>query len=776
MEKKLSEAIASYVVTHPTVFVVMGLLFLVTSGLGLKNVSMMPDIRVFFSENNPDKIELDYFENSFSKEDTGLIALVPEDGKVFTQEFISAVDETVNLAWQLSYVRRVDSITNFQNTESGEGDSIRISDLIENASTVSHEQLKIAKDSALSRVELVGSIINPSATMTLIRAVFLLPGEDPRSEAPHVYHQMQDIKHAIEASYPEIELKISGTVAMNANFTLAARKDLKTLVPLMIVSILIIAGLLLRMISAAFMILLVILISSISAIGALSWMGIPLNTATVMAPLIISILTLAGASHLLVGIQRSMVDSPSFSDQRMRKENIIKVLGKYLPVISLSMVTTIIGFLSLNFSISPPFQQLGNTVAIGLGVSLFLTLTFIPALFILFPFGKKAHPIAMDSLCKKIPNLLFKAPLITTIFLLIISLLLISGFNKLRLEDNFIAYFDKSFSFRNDTDFIEKNITGLRTLEYPFFTDESNGIYNPNFLNQVSDFVDWIRQHPKVASVQSPTDTLKRLAMNMNNDDTAFYRIPETPEEAAQFMLLYEMSLGYGFDLTDRLTLDKSGVRVTVVLRDVTTYDTRKLESEIENWISSNTPLLSSNPTGIAHVFTLLAFRDAKTMLAGTALALISISLLIALVLKNWRLGLISLIPNLFPAILAFSLWGHISGQITLAVSVVAAMTFGIIVDDTIHFMMEFSRQRKKGMCVEKAIRNTFENIGSALIITSIALVVGFAIMSMSGFAVNSDMAFLSMITIFVALLCDLVLLPVLLLILPDSFTRLRVN
>lgn len=758
---------------NPWVGIFLALLILVASAIGLRNTTMIPDIRVFFGQENPDKISLDQFETQFVREDSALIAITAKDGEIFTPQVIDAVADTVDSAWKLSYVRRVDSITNFQHSRVEDG-TLVVSDLITDPRSVNPDTLNKARLEALSRPEIVGSILNNDSSATAVRVLFFMPGIDPRSEAPQVLGELQEIKSEIEKKHTAVKVHITGTVPMNANFTLAARKDLKTLVPIMLVMVILVVGIALQMASATGLILLMVTISAVTSIGILGWFRTPLNIATVMSPLIVMTLSVAAATHLLSAIRREMSASDMMQANREKRTSIVQqALLRHIKPITISLLTTIIGFLALNFSISPPFRQLGNSVAAGLFVTLLMTQTLLPALIILLPIKAPNQASRVQRWVEQIPSLLIRLPRLLWggIFVLLLGIAL-AGISKLQLEDDFVAYFDHSFEFRQDTDYIEDKLTGLRVLEYPFHAEAASGIYEPDFLAEVDAFVEWLRKQPHVVSVQTPTDTLKRLVMNMNDDDPATYRLPSSKEEAAQFMLLYEMSLGYGMDLTDRIMLDKSGLRVSVVLRGVTTADTRILEANASKWIGQNTQRLKSEPTGIAHVFTLLAFRDAKAMLAGTALALLLISLGVMLVLRDWRLGIISLVPNLLPAILAFGLWGHIRGDVTLAISVVAAMTFGIVVDDTIHFLAEYSRQRKKGRSSTDAVNATFTYVGSAIVTTSIALLVGFGVMSMSGFAVNSDMALLTLITILFALLCDLILLPLLLIHFPGSTAK----
>lgn len=752
--------LAQVVVSHPRAILGAALLWIAMAAAGLQYIAMSPDLRVFFSDENPDKLALDAFEETFVREDSGIIAVAPKSGEVFTPETIRAVHEVVERAWYLPYVRRIDSVVTFQDSRA-EGDAVLVGDLLPDPLEATQAELDTARARALQRPEIVGSLLNPDASITQVRILFMLPGLDLRNEAPEAYRAMLALEQEIEDAFPQIEILVSGTAAMNASFTLAARKDLKTLLPAMVFVTILILGLSLRSVRGAAIALSVSLVSALSGISALCWAGVPLNTATVMAPLIILTLSVAGVTHLL-SATGGATESLGATDQTARQAAIAEALHRLAPSITLSLITTIIGFLALNFSISPPFWQLGNAVAAGLLVALVLILTLVPALVVIWPprsVGAKRHNRGLTTLARWTLSHRWAVVLVSALTVGAI----VPGIARLQFEDDFVAYFDHSFQFRRDTDRIEENLTGLRTLEYPFDAGQPEGVYDPAFLKQADGFVAWARKQQNVASVQSVTDTIKQLSMNMNDDSAVAYRLPDDRAKAAQYVLLYEMSLGYGMDLSDRLSLDKSALRVTVVLQNVTTADTRHFEEKAAYWIAANAPLLRAAPTGIAHVFTLIAFRDAKAMVMGTLLALVLVSVAMVVLLRNPRLALISLVPNLLPAVLAFGLWGFISGQVTLAISVVAAMTFGIVVDDTIHMMMAFNRNRRAGKSNEAASIAAVSEVGRPVIITSLSLMAGFLVMSFSGFALNSDMALLTACTVGFAVLADLFLLPVLL-------------
>jgi predicted RND superfamily exporter protein len=163
-------------------------------------------------------------------------------------------------------------------------------------------------------------------------------------------------------------------------------------------------------------------------------------------------------------------------------------------------------------------------------------------------------------------------------------------------------------------------------------------------------------------------------------------------------------------------------------------------------------------------MFSHIGARNIRSMLGGTTLALVLISLILIIALRSLRIGLISLVPNLVPAAMAFGLWGLLVGQVGLALSVVAGMTLGIVVDDTVHFLSKYLRaRREEGLSPEDAVRYAFHTVGTALWTTSVVLVAGFLVLTYSPFEINSAMGLLTAITIGLALLADFLLLPTLL-------------
>ena len=726
---------------------------------GIPNLKLDTDGRVFMAADNPDKIVLDNFEQEFAKDDNLAIIVKPADGNVFTPRTLGAIGELTEELWNLPYVRLVNSITRFQNTYA-DGDMMVVEDLVPDPQTVTPEQATAARNTALDRIEIINSLISADGSATAISVIFRLPGIDLVSEIPNINAEAEPLLARFRADYPEIEFKASGSVAISQAFATASQKDGETLTPSMLVAMLLVVGLLLRSVTGALLILVIATLSALVSLGALGWTRIPINSATAVAPLMVITLAVASSVHILSSIRQTMQETADRTTWARR------ALADHGLGITVAIFTTAIGFLSLNFSISPPFRQLGNMVAAGMiGVWVF-TIFLLPGLICWLPMRQVKKAASVDRLMVWLSEFVIRHQRRLLLGIPLVILGFAAGISQIKLEDDFLRYFDERFETRRATDLYETNLGGLNVLEYSVDTGVESGINSVAYLESLDAFASFLRDQPEISHIRILSDTIKRLNMNMNSDDPAFYRIPDTDEEASQYLFLYELSLGYGMDLTDQINVDRSSTRVSAFVPFATTTQLLELDDKVQAWFAANAPELTSPVTGQTHVYTMISARDVPSMLKGTTLALIFISFVIFLVLRNLKLGLVSLVPNLVPAAMGFGLWGFMVGNVTLAVSIVVAMTLGIVVDDTVHFILKYANARKRGASAEDSVRYAFKSVGMALTVTSLGLVIGFAILGQSGFAVNRDMARLTAITLSFALFVDFLFLPPLLIFL----------
>ncbi|WP_455200823.1 efflux RND transporter permease subunit [Kaarinaea lacus] len=765
---------AQWVVSHPWIAILVSLLLLSTVIITLIQVTKARDepvrkfetnYRVFFSKENPQLLAFDSLEKIYTKNDNVMFIVTPKDGNVFTEETLRIVQEITTEAWQTPHSIRVDSITNFQHTEA-EGDDLTVRDLVPEEEPLDTATLDKIKTVALNEPLLVNRLISRTGHVTGVNVTVHLPGKDTMVEVPETVAFARNLAKQIMEKYPSVEIRLNGMVLMNNAFSEASQMDMKKLVPISFLIMLITLGFILKNVTSAVGTSLVIIASIIIGFAMGRIIGYPITPPSASTPTIVLTVAIANAVHILVTFLHEMRLGIE------KKAAMIESLRINIQPVFLASATTALGFLSMNFADVPPFMHLGNMVAIGVLASFVFSVFFLPAFITLLPVrvptGKKSNSYAMMD---RLGTFVVTHRKRLMWGMLVVIATLISFIPRNELNDIFVHYFDHSIEFRRDADYFTENLSGLYIIDYSLDSGEAGGISNPQFMTDVANFADWYRQQPEVLHVNTFTDIMKRLNKNLHGDDPNYYREPEERNLAAQYLLLYEMSLPYGLDLNNQINVDKSATRFTVTLQTMSTNDLLALENRAQVWLKANTTTIKkADGSGTSMMFAHIGERNIKSMLIGTTVALILISMILIFALRSVKIGIISMVPNLVPAAMGFGLWAIFVGEVGLALSVVMGMTLGIVVDDTVHFLSKYLRaRREKHLNSQEATKYAFHTVGMALLTTSIVLVIGFLVLSLSAFKLNSGMGMLTAIVIALALIADFFFLPPLLMKLEEK-------
>jgi predicted RND superfamily exporter protein len=483
------------------------------------------------------------------------------------------------------------------------------------------------------------------------------------------------------------------------------------------------------------------------------------------APTIILTLAVADSVHILVTLFDQMRRGAS------RNDALVESLRINAQPVFLTSLTTVIGFLSLNFSDAPPLRDVGNITSIGVTAAWLYSVLLLPALVSILPIRTQRLESSGSAAMERLADFVIakRRPLLWGMSVVVVALG--ASISLFEINDRPIEYFDDSIQFRRDADYAMQHLTGIYGFSYSLGAGESSGINNPEYLARLEAFANWLRSHEEIVHVVTLADTMKRLNKNMHGDDPAWYRLPEDRELAAQYLLLYEMSLPYGLDLSDQINVDKSATRMDVTFADVDFKIIKAIKSESEGWLRENgLPSMETEPSSPAVMFAYIAERNISAMIRGTALAFALISIVLIVSLRSFKIGVVSIIPNLVPAIMSFGIWALVWGEVGFAISIVAGVSIGIIVDDTVHFLSKYLRaRREQGLSPEDSVRYAFRTVGMALAVTSAILVLGFAALSMSAFWPNATLGMLTALAIVCALVADFLLLPPLLMVFDSS-------
>ncbi|RPB34008.1 efflux RND transporter permease subunit [Vibrio vulnificus] len=736
---------------------IISLIAIVATAMGAKNLYFRGDYNIFFDGSNAQLQAFDEIQTTFAKTDNIALVLAPKSGDVFDQRTLTQIQEMTEQAWQVPYSSRVDSLVNYQHTEAVD-DDLLVEDLLYQSYPLTAERIAKVRTIAMSEPLLVNALVSEKGDVAVINITMQMPGVDETAEVNEVVAYVEQMLSHYRAQYPDVTIYKAGIIAMNHSFAMAAQNDSATLVPTMLLVILVFLTLMLRSFLSVLATLVVIIGAIVATLGIVGWAGMFLHVASVNVPTLIMTLAVADCVHVIASMRH-------FMRQGMPKAQAIhrSVTLNFVPII-ITSVTTAIGFLMMNMSDSPVLRDFGNLSALGVMIACVLSVSLLPALLNLLPVRFSAKQAAKSSdIMDKLADLVVHRRNV----LLPLSIVVIAGSAALipynKVNDESVKYFDTSSEFRQAADFMEQRISGMTTMSIAIKTHQSQGIASPEFLAVLGEFTHWLREQPETDHVASLSDIYKRLNKNMHGDDNAYYALPAERELAAQYLLLYEMSLPFGLDLNNQVNVDKSSVKLQLTVKNLGSVELVALEERIYQWFASHAPQYQVVASSPSLMFAHIGETNMASMLSTLPITLILISALMIFALRSWRLGMISLVPNIAPAVIGFGLWALISGEINLGLSVVVTLTLGIVVDDAVHFLAKYQHARKAGQNAEQAVRYAFHTVGRALWITTVVLVAGFSVLAMSQFRLNSDMGQLSAIVIFVALVIDFVLLPSLL-------------
>ncbi|WP_025553295.1 efflux RND transporter permease subunit [Vibrio parahaemolyticus] len=746
--------------TKYSLLVLLATIFLIiVATIGGKNLYFRGDYDIFFDGTNKQLLAFDEIQTTFAKTDNLAIVIAPEDGDIFTPQTLSLIQKITVDAWQVPYSSRVDSIANYQHTEAFD-DDLLVEDLLYSEYELTPERISKVKSIALSEPVLKSALVSEKGDVTVVNITVQLPEMDKTAEVEEVVSSINAMIDRYQRAYPDVTFHKAGIVAMNHAFMTAAQDDSSTLVPTMLVVILVFLTIMLRSILSVIATLIVIIGSVMATMGISGWAGMFLSTATVNVPTLIMTLAVADCVHVIATMRQSMKNGFTKAQSIERS-----IALNFVPIL-ITSVTTAIGFLMMNMSDSPVLRDFGNLSALGVMVACLLSVTLLPALLKLLPIHVKMETSqdqkhVMDRLGDFVVSQR-RALLPLSVVVIVVCASLIP-LNK--VNDESVEYFGQRNEFRQAADFMEERISGMTNISIAIKTNESQGIAAPDFLNTIGEFSSWLRDQPETDHVATLADVYKRLNKNMHGDDEAYYSLPQARELAAQYLLLYEMSLPYGLDLNNQINVDKSSIKMVLTVANLGSVELVDLENRIYQWFAEHAPQYQVVASSPSLMFAHIGETNMASMLSTLPITLVLISALLIFALRSVRLGLISLMPNIAPAVIGFGLWALISGEINLGLSVVVTLTLGIVVDDAVHFLSKYQRARREGQTAEQAVRYAFHTVGRALWITTVVLVAGFSVLAMSSFRLNADMGQLSAIVIFIALVVDFLFLPTLLML-----------
>ena len=752
---RLSELTVQYRIA----VLIISLLVLATSLLGIKPLidDYSLDYRVLFSEKNPQYQAFLAMEETYGKRDNIMIVLESTDGNVFTPRTLEVIRKLTEKAWETPFSKRVDSLTNFQRSF-GEEDELVVEDLIpKNIARLSKADLKQIQTYALSEPMLVNRMVSKKSHVTAVNIMMNLPS-DAGEEQFKAVDFVRDLIAEANQEAPWLNTYLTGETMMGHTAVESGMYDGQTLFPIMYGLILVLCFFLLRSLLSTITVLVVIGLSTVTALGFSGLIGLQLSMITAVVPVIILTLAVADSVHLLVSMLQELRSGVE------KKQAIINALSINHQPIALTSITTSIGFLALNTSEIPPFKDMGNMVALGVTSAWLFSVFTLPALLTFLPFKSDEEEQKSYALMDKFADISVKFRNEFAVGFILVTLFMgyattLNGFNDL-----FPEMYGEQIQFRRDTDFIRENLTGVMQIHHNVKSGGTDQIFDPEYLAQLDRLSAWYTDQPGVLHVESYSDIIKRLNRSMHAEQDLYYRTPDNRELASQYELLFEMSLPYGLDVNHIITNDRSATRLTVTMDNMESKDIVALGKRGQEFARENLPALDLvEGVGPSIMLGHAAVRNGYATVSGLALALFSISIILMISLRSIKLGLLSIISNLAPGLFAFGVWGMIDGKLGISAAPAVLIALGIVVDDTIHFMSKYLRARRDGLGTNDAIHYSFRRTGSAIGINCTILIAGFLVLTLSALNPNTFMGLVTALSLFFSLGLTYFLLPTLL-------------
>lgn len=730
------------------------------------------DYRVWFDSSDPNLRAMDQLQGIYNREDMLIVLVKSRSANLWTNENLQTLARLTKELWTVDYTNRVDGLANFNYTEA-KGDDLIVGEFLAGL-PYDARKLEAKKKTLLEDPILTKFLISPRLDLTQITLKIVAPQDFPDA-FPDAKASTMRVVERIQAENPDLEIMLAGSVMLNNAFLEFAMNDQKTLVPLMFVFIIVTMTLLLRSFVGMLLPMIVLLTSIIFPMMLfMGLFGYPLNNASANTMQLMVAIAIADSIHIMAVFLRNMRHGMT------RDEAIIDTLDKNYLACLLTSVTTAIGFYSLVTQNMPPFRDLGLFAGTGTVYAWFASVFTLPAILAVIPFKQRPKTDAAafaDGVptqgYEKFVDFIYRCKVQIIVAWVVTSVASLVFVFFIKIDNNTMEYFDKKSEFRRASDYIDKNIIGTMPFEFNLRSPGTGQVYSPEFLAKVEKFHNYLLSKPEYqfTHVTSVLDVVKRMNKTMNGENPKEYRIPEakagtdTRKLIAQYMFLYKTNLPPGSDVTNIVDADDSMIRVTAFGRAMSSVQQVKYAEEINSWIAREMPETQGRTIGLPIMFGLLMTQAIPGIILslGLSIGLITLSLIIAF--RSIKLGLLSMIPNVWPVLFIYGVLGAVGYTVDLSIAVVAMVTLGIAVDDTIHFLAKFLRAFHHLHDTKQAILHTFRETGGALIITSVILVLGFGILMFSGFRINANMGMLSATIIALALLADFVVTPAVLII-----------
>jgi uncharacterized protein len=723
-------------------------------------VKTADNVDYFKLENDPDLKFYDDFKAVFGDDEFFVIAIQCND--LFSYERLEMLKRITKALEGLEEVEDVISLANVDDII-GETDSFEVRKFLENIPKEKSALIALQKNAVKNPLYLKNLISSDGKTA----AIVVQPHQRPEDNG--FRGRLLAKTDAILAPYKskEIQFFIAGGTPTNYSLSQYLNEDAMVFVPVTYLLIALSIWLFFRNVRLMLLGIASISLCVCATRGVMGLLGVTFNNVTsIVIPLIMT-LSLADTIHIFSSMDRQVLDR--FKDERRALAHILNMEG--LPCF-LTTVTTAVGFASLSFSDIRPIREFAWVATAGMGFEFLLGFFFLPPL-ILFCNPDRVYQSYEDGL--RMPAFLkgvFQSVNTHARWIVVVSVLLVLlsvyGSTKLKVETNLMEFFKKSSPVRIALDFVETHLAGVESLDISFKAQEADAFKNPVPLAVIEKVQQFVSNQEGVDKTISFVDFLKDMNQSFHEEDTAFYRLPDTSELVSQYLLLYGSD-----DIEDFVNSEFNHARLSVRMSIHSSAEQQRLIKKIEAFLKGfDNKNLAIRVTGGAVQTVNIIDALVNSQVSSFASAALVISVVLFIVLRSVSLAVLSLVPNIFPIILNFGIMGFAGIPLDTGTALIAAIALGISVDDTVHFMIEYQRKRAEGASVAEALEEVVQSKGRAILSTGSIIFIGFGVLVLSRFMPMVYYGLLSAIVMVTGLLGELLLQPAVMLLIGRRRTK----
>lgn len=718
---------------------------------------------VWLDHENQDYVDYQNYLKEFENDRVMAVAIdVPDAFSDESLEFVRRLGLALEALPQVTKVKSVVTADYIRN----ENDSIVITPLFADSNLDDDEKIK-RKKYALSDVTIADILVSKDIikdTGMMVSTLFLTLNVDTDvSTSVKLITDVEAVIKIVNANGHTYHL--AGNPVTDAAFDRLSRQDQQLYLPIIYAVIFFVILYFFRSLTVALIPLFVQLVVVMVVCAVYFLLGNTMNVVTaVMGPVLVAV-CVADCVHIILAYYELRTEGFAVEPAAMGAARRI-----WRPCL-FTALTTFAGFVSFNASPVVPNRVLGMYTAFGVMLAYGLTVLFVPPLLTIFARKRQNIAIAIEDsavqrfLAWSLRLVNEKRKGVAGIFVVLI-LTSIAGIFLVKIETDSLEYFPKHERVHQDVKFFNDNLSGAASFQLVLQSIDSQDeiATNPQILKIVEAIQEEFLKLNLTRKVVTFTEYVKKLNQAFHQDNTDFYAVPESSDQIAQLLFLAES--GEDNAINNFKTVDNKKIHVMV-------RSNWKSSEEMNRYLKTMRGIADAKlkPLGIKSVITgvsamWITVDDAilRAEISSFSAALIMVFIMMVVVLKNFRAGIISMIPNVVPILMAMGMMGFLKISLNVSTVMTAGIAIGITVDDSIHYLIHFKRVLQRLGDYDLAIRETNKTVGSAVIFTTAVLVFGFGVLSFSNFSPSRYFGMVTATTLFLSIFCEIFLMPLLLL------------